>query len=140
MGIPRNLYYRMDAILEHDGFFIWNTKTVLLDNAKTKYARLVGLLGFTESNGHRVYVPIQVNKADDQALQIKLVASTTIKALKWRLRGKTDFKSIPGSFTSGRAIPITLPKNLTSGEYTLEVLGKRRDGVTKISKTIDIKI
>ena len=142
MGIPRNLYYRMDAVLNSGQSFIWNTATVLLDNSSTKYSRLVGLLGYTESNGRRVYVPVKVNQSESQVLRIKFVASTTVKQLKWRLRGKTDYQPIRNgrTFTPGRTIPITLPSELASGDYTLEIIGKERDGVTDISEVIRIKI
>lgn len=142
MGIPRNLYYRMDAVLNSGQSFKWNTATVLLDDSKTKYARLLGLLGFTESNGRRVYVPVKVSNSENQALKIKLVASTIVKQLKWRLRGKTEYKSIRGGreFVPGRAITIALPSDLAPGEYTLEVIGKEKDGVTDISGVLQIKI
>jgi hypothetical protein len=143
MGIPRNLFYQMDVMLNSGESFSWDTGEVLLRNQSTKYARMLGLLGFTESGDRRVYVPVQVNQTEeDQGFQIKLVASTTVKQLKWRLRGKTDYEAIRDgrSFTPGRAIPITLPNNLSSGEYTLEIQGKERDGVTDVTKVLRIRI
>lgn len=143
MGIPRNLFYQMDVVLDHGKSFRWNTGEILLQNQSTKYARMLGLLGFTESDNRRVYVPLQVNPSEeDQSFQIKLVASTTIKQLKWRLRGKTEYEEIRGGrlFTPGRAIPITLPDKLSSGEYTLEIQGKERDGVTDVTKVLRIRI
>ncbi len=143
LGIPRNLYYQMDVTVNSYEKFEWNTGTVLLKNQSTKYARLLGILGFTVINGRRVYVPIQVNAADRAfPYEIKLVASTKVTQLKWRLRGRTEFQSIRGGrpFTPGRTIPITLPKDIPAGEYTLEVQGKESDGVTDISKLLKIQI
>ncbi len=142
MGIPRNVYYRMDATLPYGQSLVWNTQTVLLGNASTKYARLVGLLGFTEDHGRRVYVPVQINEPENQSLLIKLVASTTVKQLKWRLRGKTAYTPIRDgrSFLAGRAIPISLPQNLPAGEYTLQIVGKDRSGVKDVTEVIQIKI
>lgn len=141
MGIPRNLFYRMDIILKAAASFKWNTGAVLLRNQRTKYARMLGLLGFTEVNNRRVYVPVQINNGD-AGYQIKLVASTRVKQLKWRIRNKTEFKKIRDGrpFSAGQAITISLPDNLPSGEYTLEVLGKENNGVTNISKVVKIKI
>lgn len=143
LGIPRNLFYQMDVILKSDETFNWNTGTVLLKKQKTKYARMIGLLGFTEANERRVYIPIKVNNPEsNQPFQIKLVSSTKVQQLKWRLRGKTEYVKISNgrAFTPGRAITFRLPNNLTSGEYTLEILGKESDGVTNISKTLKIKL
>lgn len=143
LGIPRSLFYQMDVVLGAGESFTWNTGTVLLKHQSTKYARLMGLLGFTESNGRRVYVPIQINTPDaNQAYQIKLVASVKVQQVKWRLRGQTEYQKIRAgrSFTPGRAISFYLPKGLPGGEYTLEVQGKEGDGVTAIDLVEKIRI
>ncbi len=143
MGIPRNLFYQMDVVLNYGDSFDWNTGEILLKNQSTKYARMLGLLGFTESGNRRVYVPVQVDQAErSEGFQIKLVASTTVKQLKWRLRGQTEYEEIRGgrSFTPGQAIPVYLPGDLPEGTYTLEIQGKERDGVTDVTKVLRIKI
>ena len=143
LGIPRNLYYQMDVAINKGETFSWNTGTVLLKDQGTKYARLLGLLGFLESNGRRVYVPVQVNNPDKESpYQIKLVASAEVTQLKWRFRGEEKFKKIRNgrSFMPGRAIPIKLDATLPAGEYNIEVQGKERDGVTDITMLIRIRI
>lgn len=143
MGIPRNLFYRFDATLGMGEKFEWKTGTILLKNAQTKYARLLGLHGFTESNGDKIYFPVQVGDANKQAAyQIKFVASGLVQQVKWKIDGQTDFELLKngGSFSSGRAITIALPVDLPSGQYKLLLLGKEKDGITPVSSSITFKI
>ena len=143
MGIPRNLYYQMDLTLKPGTKYSWGTGEVLLKDSRTKYSRLLGLLGFTESGGTRTYVPIEVNEPEANAYyMIKLVSSSLIREVTWKLKGYSEFKELRngGEYPAGRDITIYLPKELPAGTYNLEIYGYESDGVTPVAKSFKIRL
>ena len=144
VGIPRGVYYQMDVALAAGQTFKWDTGPVLLKHKSTKYSRVLGLFGFTESTVARTYMPVQV-KGSKQAgyYYLKLIASIPVTQLKWRVAGETTFKKVSGGrkYTAGRSITIRLPADLKPGSYKVEIQGKRKDGVKDITpRLIRIKI
>jgi len=147
-GIPFDLYYRMDALLIRQKPIRWPVREVLARGSRTRYARNIGLYGYVGSNRKTTYVPVRaVSDQYDQnnsssGYRIKLVASTSLSQVRWRLRDQTEYKLLRdgGRFYSGWLIPIQLPADLAPGAYTLEIEAKEYNRPEYISKRYDFRL
>jgi len=148
-GIPFDLYYRMDALLLRRRPIRWPVGEVLARDSRTRYARNIGLYGYIDAPGKRVYIPIQPvsdqykpNNLRPTDYWIRFVASKRLSQVRWRLRGETEYKLLRegGSFYSGRPISIRLPATLEPGRYTLEIEAKEYNRPEYISKRYDFRL
>lgn len=148
MGIPFDLYYRMDALLRRRPFR-WPVGEVLARDSRTRYARNIGLYGYIDTLGKQVFVPVrpvsdqyQPDHSKPTKYWIRFVSSRRLSQVRWRLRGQTDYQLLRGggSFYSGRPIPIRLPATLGPGRYTLEIEAKEYNRPEHISKRYDFRL
>ena len=149
MGIPFELYYRMDALLLRRRPFRWPVGEVLARDIRTRYARNIGLYGYIDTLGKRVFVPVrpvsdqyQPDNSKPTKYWIRFVASRRLSQVRWRLRGQTDYQLLRdgGSFYSGKPIPIRLPATLEPGRYTLEIEAKEYNRPEYITKRYDFRL
>lgn len=147
-GIPGDLYYRMDGTISSSTPLDWRLRDVILRDGRTKYARNIGLYAFEGENNPDTYIPVIANSnlaernMANQPYVIQIVASTRIEEVKWKLRGDESFKLINDgeSFYAGKMIPIRLPKDLASGDYTLEIEAKIYNLPQTTKKRYDIRL
>lgn len=140
-GIPNDLYYRLDCQFPAQSGFSWPVKDVLLKETRTQDARNIGLLA--RLNTH--YIPVQAKgktasaETSPQAL-IKLVCSTRVSKVMWRVSGQKDYVTLPGdSFPAGRNITIRLPNTL-KGKNTIEVKAKAADSTDWMNTEVPVQL
>lgn len=140
-GIPNDLYYRLDCQFPAQSGFSWPVKDVLLKETRTQDARNIGLLA--RLNTH--YIPVQAKgktaaaEASPQAL-IKLVCTTRVSKVMWRVSGQKDYVTLPGdSFPAGRNITIRLPNTL-KGKNTIEVKAKSADSTDWMNAEVPVQL
>jgi hypothetical protein len=140
-GIPNDLYYRLDCQFSAQSGFSWPVKDVLLKEPRTQDASKIGLLA--RLNTH--YIPVQAKgktataEANPQTL-IKLVCTTRVSKVMWRISGQKDYVTLPGdSFPAGRNITIRLPNTL-KGKNTIEVKAKSADSTDWMNAEVPVQL
>lgn len=129
VGIPSDLYYRLDAITSKNTPFKWPIQTVVLPNQIQ--AKQLGIYGWEKIAGKYQYFPISCSGVEQGSSEasnylIILRSSQTYDEIHWRLlspsgKTKVKFQQLNGMrFWAGKAIEISLPSSL-KGVYTLEV-------------------
>lgn len=144
-GIPNDLYYRMDAVLDK-GTMIWPVKEVLFQDTRTRYARNIGILAnVSDKVSHPIYVPVKVvgKKASADPSQtplLKLVCTTRLTQLQWRVQGESTYRVLEGSsFRAFAPIYIRIPEGI-SGEKLIQIRAKEENGLEWLQTSLTVKI
>ena len=134
VGIPANLYYRMDADLPPSGAFGWPVHDVLANTGLTRDR--VGVFAFTRTTaGALIYMPVSVGLKDLRPANLAAV-TVTLRPLTAMLDPKLRFVQgqepfdLPISETADR-LTADLPAGHT-GPGTLEVTWTDSNGQRRV--------
>lgn len=150
LGIPKDLFYRMDAqISPEDQQQIWRASDVLTQNSRTKLSRNIGVLGYYEEKDKKFYTPLVTStliakNEDEQKTRepiLKIICNTRVTDVRYKIDNQKDIKITESNrnYPGGIPILIKLPKNLT-GEHTIEIKARKFDSTQWVTKKLDIKI
>lgn len=144
-GIPNDLYYRMDAST-NNGSFSWPVKEVLIQDARTKIARNIGILAYLpKTTTKAIYIPVkacgQKSSADPNELPLlKMVCTTKLTHVQWRLQGESEYRKLEGSvFRAFAPILIRIPADV-KGEKTIQIRAKEENSLEWLPTSIHVKI
>ena len=140
VGLPLGTYYRMDSRLAQHGQLTWLTGDVL--TPKRLDAGAVGVFGWVGTERKKVYVPLQVVRADSASdatapIRLRLRLTVNMDDVFWRYadlddgecRAWTDREKVlnprsqASSFDEGELVTIILPSRRTA-EECLEIFGR----------------
>lgn len=144
-GILNDLYYRMDAILDK-GTMFWPVKEVLFQDTRTRYARNIGILAnVSNKTNNPVFVPVEVvgKKASadpNQTPLLKLVCTTKLAQVQWRVQGESTYRVLEGSgFRAFAPVFIRIPEGIT-GEKLIQIRAKEENGLEWLQTSLTVKI
>lgn len=125
-GIPINLYYRMDAMLQAGKTLAWEVSHVLLKNESTKRAYNIGLLAYQGEGTKQVFFPVAPQSkllpksTVKDSLVLQFMGTARLASFKYQL-DNGPLKPLAGSFPDGRPIRVKLGADLPKGQHTLTV-------------------
>jgi hypothetical protein len=138
-GIPRNLYYRMDASLQGGQNLSWEADPVLLRDDGSSRAYNIGLLAFQGEGSQRVFFPVlsqskQLGTGTGiDSLTLQFMGSARIASFKYQIdQGAT--KALKTPFPEGRPIRIRLNPALPKGQRVLTVTYRAENDTTVVTR------
>jgi hypothetical protein len=137
VGIPLNMYYRLDAQLAPGQTLAWPVADVLYPMKLA--SENIGVLGWIGTEENKTYIPVMATAkiasvAQDGKIRLTVRASVDVTNVQWRSgpvqQGKTaglsDWNKPPKtSYWAGEPIVIILPAS-TTGELYVEVAAQKQ--------------
>ena len=146
MGIPTNLYYRMDAQLTAGKSLNWDVATSLWQDNRSRYDYNIGLLAFQEKAGSKIYTPVKSKSkllptaAGSNAVSLKFRISRPLGSLRWKIGNgsEQDYgKPLP---PANQPITLQLPANLDKGLHTVSLIYRVLNTSDPLVQTIQIQL
>ena len=147
LGIPKDLFYRMDAQLSADvPAQVWKASDVLVKNPRTQLSRNIGVLGYYELENRKVYTPLSTStkvaqyQSNGQPI-IKIICNSRVTDVRYTLDNGEEVRLSTSrrNYPSGMPIQIKLPKEL-KGLHTIEIKARKYNSTQWVTKRLDVKV
>ena len=145
-GIPKKLYYRMDAQLTAGKSLNWEVATSLWLDSRSRYSSNIGLLAFQEKAGSKIYTPVKSKSkllpaaAGSNAVSLKFRVSRPLGSLRWKIGNgpEQDYgKPLP---PADQPITLQLPADLGKGLHTVSLIYRVLNTSDPLVQTIQIQL
>ncbi len=147
LGIPKDLFYRMDAQISPEGASqVWKASDVLIKNPRTQLSRNIGVLGYYEADDKKVYTPLSTStkvakyESTSQPI-IKIICNSRVTDVRYSLDNGEEVKlsGARRNYPSGMPIKIQLPENL-KGEHVIEIKARKYNSTQWVTKRLNVKV
>ena len=148
VGIPLNMYYRLDACVSNNSSLSWKVSDVLLTEDIGHWN--IGVYGWRGSETRKIYIPLSVSTTsevaqNDNINRLYLRSAVSIESISWRYsryRNReceelADWITLNQSYRAGEAIEIVLPSDMR-GMYCFDIAAKKSNSQEWIRKMIKI--
>lgn len=116
----------MDACIDPKSKLIWPVKDFLLNTSLS--CNNLGLLASASGSLKEPYIPVKaqgvLEKAEDNTPTVKIISSTRLSKIRWRVLGQNTWNYVKGFNFPGRmGIEFQL-NNSIKGELAIEIEGE----------------
>ena len=129
VGIPVDLYYRMDASINENEQLAWPVKDVLIRDSRTSISRNIGILGYAYQKDRRIFFPVKTESrlAEPDSNQSKFLyfrSSNRLEKVLWKMSHETKYRIVQNKpVRAGKAFRIELV-DIPQGQHLIQVVAK----------------